>query len=573
MAAPVINLGNYRPISSAGNFTLPTASTPKNQYVASLTASNPLSTLNLANPGGLKPTTGISNQSLLPSYLQNGGQGNSNGATAPVATSITPPTSTSSGGGSGSYYGVPITPGNDASVAQQIAAIDATRNGSSASSLNSPSAQSYVSSVTDSSPQGYTAPPTTTGQPNGSTGTAPGATPPTGTGAPTAAPSPYDTALKNYITALSGSQNIDAQVQKQTLDANHTYQNDLDASGGLLGGNQKTAALDARRSNASLADLGVASTSATNAANLAFQELQYQQKTLPNSDPYTLSPGDTRYDAQGNIISQAPAATGKTIGTPATGVYQQNADGSFTQVMAPVGGDNVQSLAQELVTGNLAPADLSKRSTGIGSYNDILNAANQISQQLYGKPFDIAKASTDYTYANNKTTQDTLNYLGSLTGGANDPSGGNLGQLISLSAQVAQPKGLLGLGQSNFPALNDATQWAKLSSGDPQIAAYYATLLEVSDQIAKVLQGGGGSGTSDAKLAQAQSLFQKGFTKDQISSVASSLKDLLGNRAKSIIGDNPYLSTYAQQFGITQNNNKGTGSGTTDTGGDGIFAF
>ncbi len=111
----------------------------------------------------------------------------------------------------------------------------------------------------------------------------------------------------------------------------------------------------------------------------------------------------------------------------------------------------------------------------------------------------------------------------------------------------------MGAGQG-LPALNNVEQWAKLQTGDPQMAAYYATITEVSDQVAKILQGGGtGSGTSDAKLAQAQALFQKGFTPAQIIAVASSLKDLLSNRAKGVIGDNPYLSDYADKLGIKQN--------------------
>lgn len=218
-----------------------------------------------------------------------------------------------------------------------------------------------------------------------------------------------------------------------------------------------------------------------------------------------------------------------------------------------------QGLAEQLVTGNIAPGDLSKRATGTSPYNSILSAANAYSKATTGQPFNISQAQRDYQFATNVGTQNTLNYLTSLVGtsdGTGGTSGGNLDQLISMSNARTDTTHIGSAGQTvqgsqGLPALNNVSQWAKIQAGDPQMAAYYATITEVSDQIAKVLQGGGtGSGTSDAKLAQAQALFQKGFTPDQISAVAGSLKGLLTNRAKGIIGTNPYLSDYASKLGI-----------------------
>lgn len=276
-------------------------------------------------------------------------------------------------------------------------------------------------------------------------------------------------------------------------------------------------------------------------------------------------------------------------------VAQQNLNGGPANVLASVPPEQAaalkangfsnyntqtQSLAQQLATGQMAPADLSKRSTGESPYNNILTAANAYSLATTGKPFNIAQADRDYKFATNVQTQNTLNYLGSLVGtddGNGNLAGGNLDQLISQSQALGNTK-----GQGSLPDINDAVQWAKLQTGNPQVAAYYTTMLEVSDQIAKVLQGGGtGSGTSDAKLAQAQALFQKGFTPDQVSAVAGSLKGLLANRASSMIGDNPYLSDYATQFGVntgskdssttTQAEPTNTAKGTTWTRSDGTY--
>jgi len=222
---------------------------------------------------------------------------------------------------------------------------------------------------------------------------------------------------------------------------------------------------------------------------------------------------------------------------------RQRAQFAATQVKASVGADTVDGLAQQLVSGNLAPSELSKRSTGVGSYSSILAAADKYAMATTGKHFNIAQADRDYKFANSAGTQNTLNYLKSLVGTTTEP--GNLGELKTLSDSVSRTK---------FPKLNDAAAWARIQSGDPTITAYYATVTEVADQIAKILQGGGtGSGTSDAKLAQAQALFQSGFNKQQIEATINAMKPLLMNRAKSMIGDNPYLSDYAEELGLTEN--------------------
>lgn len=196
--------------------------------------------------------------------------------------------------------------------------------------------------------------------------------------------------------------------------------------------------------------------------------------------------------------------------------------------------NSVSNLAQQLVSGNLAPAELSKRTT---NYNAVLKAADDYSMSTTGKHFSIAQADRDYKFANNAQTLNTLNYFDSLVG-----SGGSLDHLITVSNSI---------NRGSFPPLNKVDQWAKLQTGDPSMAGYYGVITEVADQVAKILQGGGtGSGTSDAKLAQAQALFQSSFTKAQLQQVVKDLKPLLINRAKSITGSNPYLKDYADKFGF-----------------------
>lgn len=211
-------------------------------------------------------------------------------------------------------------------------------------------------------------------------------------------------------------------------------------------------------------------------------------------------------------------------------------------------GDTVTNLAQQLVSGNLAPSELSKRATGNASYNAVLKAADDYSMATTGKHFNIATADRDYKFANQPGTQSTLNYLKSLVGTADNEGnvvGGNLDELKTISDQI---------DRTSFPALNDAKAWAKLATGNVEIAQYQAVATEVADQVAKILQGGtGGGGTSDAKLQQATNLFNTGFSKEQLNGVIDSLKPLLTNRAKSMIGDNAYLNDYASDLGLSNN--------------------
>jgi hypothetical protein len=183
-----------------------------------------------------------------------------------------------------------------------------------------------------------------------------------------------------------------------------------------------------------------------------------------------------------------------------------------------------------IVEGTMDPSQLSRRSA---DYNQKLQAANQYSLEKYGKPFDIAQATIDYKFATNVQTQNTLKYLNSVTP--------NMQDLVKQSD---------GIQRTQLPALNDAAAWARLNAGDPKMAAYNATITEVSDQIAKILQGGGsGNATSDAKLKQAQDLFNKGFTTQQVKSVVDELSKLLDTRKTALIGNNRYLQ---KQFGMGQ---------------------
>jgi hypothetical protein len=184
----------------------------------------------------------------------------------------------------------------------------------------------------------------------------------------------------------------------------------------------------------------------------------------------------------------------------------------------------------DLVEGTLVPSQLSKRSK---SFNAVLKSADDYSKQKYGKPFDFEKAQRDYQFAQNVGTQNTLKYLNSLTGNSQTGEKGNLQLLVDISN---------GVDRSDFPAINDLDAWEKLQTGDPKYIPLYNVAVDVSDQFAKIMAGGGsGNVTSDKKIEQGMRMFRTGFSKPEVQAAASSTLQMLANRKREFIGSNRYL--------------------------------
>lgn len=182
-----------------------------------------------------------------------------------------------------------------------------------------------------------------------------------------------------------------------------------------------------------------------------------------------------------------------------------------------------------LVNGNLDPSQLSKRSK---SYDQTLSLANQYSLETTGKPFDIAQAQTDYKYANQRSTQDTLNKINALT----DPQGA-----ISIVAQAAQK-----LPQGSVIGLNDLINQVKTQFGSAAASNAHVALTDLADNYSQIM--GAGTGT-DAGRQLAQSLVQSKYSKDQINGSLNYIAQTLAARKGAIIGNNRYLQ---KQYGASQ---------------------
>jgi hypothetical protein len=149
-----------------------------------------------------------------------------------------------------------------------------------------------------------------------------------------------------------------------------------------------------------------------------------------------------------------------------------------------------------------------------------------------GKPFDIAQAQTDYKYANQKSTQDTLNKINALT----DPQGA-----ISIVAQAAQQ-----LPQGKVISLNDLVNQVKTQFGSAAASNAHVALTDLADNYSQIM--GAGTGT-DAGRQLAQSLVQSKYSSDQLKGSLGYIQQTLAARKGAIIGNNRYLQ---KQYGVSQ---------------------
>lgn len=177
-----------------------------------------------------------------------------------------------------------------------------------------------------------------------------------------------------------------------------------------------------------------------------------------------------------------------------------------------------------------------------------------------GKSNPLGLNAIELKFASNVGTQNVLKYLGSLTGQNGQP--GNLDELISASNSI---------DRTQFKPFNQALYYALENSGDPNISRFATAAVEVADQVAKVLQGGTGSATSDLKLKQGIDLFNAAKTKEQMIATVTEMKKLLQNRKDSLIGNNQFLQEYSSH--PTVQGGSSLGGGTNTSGGGATFGW
>ncbi|PYU66595.1 MAG: hypothetical protein DMG49_21550, partial [Acidobacteria bacterium] len=114
-------------------------------------------------------------------------------------------------------------------------------------------------------------------------------------------------------------------------------------------------------------------------------------------------------------------------------------------------------------------------------YNAVLAEADKQEMEETGQHFNIAQAQTDYKYANNAQTKNTLNMINGMT----EPGGA-----LEIAGKAASK-----LPKMNSKTANQVFNIAKTEVGDNAPTDFHISMLGLADEYSKVMGGGVSSDT------------------------------------------------------------------------------
>jgi hypothetical protein len=128
--------------------------------------------------------------------------------------------------------------------------------------------------------------------------------------------------------------------------------------------------------------------------------------------------------------------------------------------------------------------------------------------------FDFEQSASDFNLSKNPAFQQTVRYM--------DYAKDSMSELRNVAKE---------LGNGDFRAVNSVANLIKSGTNNVALKRFQTVRLDAADAVAKVLQGGGsGSGTSDAKLAQAGNIFRDSDSLPAIFAAADETEKLMGLR-------------------------------------------
>ncbi|HWF03823.1 MAG TPA: hypothetical protein VHA06_09060, partial [Candidatus Angelobacter sp.] len=156
-----------------------------------------------------------------------------------------------------------------------------------------------------------------------------------------------------------------------------------------------------------------------NADNLLQQYKNYKTTygMNPNADPATLKKLDDTIklldSSRSNFVQQKGQEAASVAAAEAPGKVALAGAEETARIGADLKAADLDNKGMRLYEGLDDVSQLSKRAR---TYDAEIEAADRYGMKTYGKHFDAAKAQSDYGYAKNVGTQNTLKYLNSLTG-------------------------------------------------------------------------------------------------------------------------------------------------------------
>jgi len=205
--------------------------------------------------------------------------------------------------------------------------------------------------------------------------------------------------------------------------------------------------------------------------------------------------------------------------------------------------EDAGNFARQLVEHKLAPSQI-QLFGGFGAAGAAFKRMVGTEALKLDPNFDWEEAQSTFDLAKSPAFQNTVRYMDAVTE--------SIPRLMQNATKLANGR---------FKTWNAILNAGKEQFSDTDLKAFKTDALLVGDEVAKILQGGGtGSGTSDAKLKQAQDLINTSDSVPAIASAMTEVQALIANRRRSLV-----RGTYYERQGASAPAPSGPPSATAKT--------
>lgn len=227
-------------------------------------------------------------------------------------------------------------------------------------------------------------------------------------------------------------------------------------------------------------------------------------------------------DDLGVKIPKASSGTGQPAqgggGQAAGGGAPATPQGGASPALSPEAAD-----AQDILNHRLSPSQWISQIGGRGMQKTARVDRVKAEIRKVDPAFNMEDAEASYQLTRSAGFQNTVRYMDSVQ---------NSIPQLQQSADT--------LANGNVKSINALVNAGKNQFNSVDLKRFQADKLLVGDEIAKILQGGGtGSGTSDAKLKQAQDLLSTNDSPEAISTALKEVTKLIGYRRDSLTRGTP----------------------------------
>jgi hypothetical protein len=232
--------------------------------------------------------------------------------------------------------------------------------------------------------------------------------------------------------------------------------------------------------------------------------------TYPAAPPQTPAPSDTEQRIQDYLQANNLPNTPQNRDAASVTLATRNTPQPTAE--------DARGAAQDILAHRLAPSQMSALYGGFGAQAQKFKRMVIAEARKIDPNFDYEQAESEYQFAKSPGFQNTMRYMSSVQ------------ESIPMVIDRAKK-----LANGNVRSINALVNAGKNQVNNVDVKKFQTDRLLVADEIAKILQGGGtGSGTSDAKLSQAEKILSESDSPDAIAGAMADVQQLIGFRKKAL---------------------------------------